>query len=99
MAQLWTQRLRMSPEWCSILTNVQSKIYSNFRKKKLALSRAAIDAATAAAVVAVVLVLTLFLGGGQGPTPGLWFYLWLSLIQITESCIWDPSTGSPAIPL
>ena len=41
-------------------------------------------------VVAVVLVLTLSLGGGQGPTPELWFYLWLSLIQITESCIWEP---------
>ena len=41
-------------------------------------------------VVAVVLVLTLSLGGGQGPTPELWFCLWLSLIQITESCIWEP---------
>ena len=37
-------------------------------------------------VVAVVLVLTLLLGGGQGPTPELW----LSFIQITESCIWEP---------
>ena len=49
-------------------------------------------------VVAVVLVLTLSLGGGQGPTPELWFCLWLSFIQITESCIWEPRTGSPAIP-
>ena len=49
-------------------------------------------------VVAVVLVLTLSLGGGQGPTPELWFCLWLSFIQITESCIWEPWMGSPAIP-
>ena len=49
-------------------------------------------------MVAVVLVLTLLLGGGQGPTPELWFCLWLSFIQITESCIWEPWTGSPAIP-
>ena len=41
-------------------------------------------------MVAVVLVLTLLLGGGQGPTPELWFCLWLSFIQITESCIWEP---------
>ena len=41
-------------------------------------------------VLAVVLVLTLLLDGGQGPTPELWFCLWLSFIQITESCIWEP---------
>ena len=32
------------------------------------------------------------------PTTGSVDFLWLSLTQITESCIWDPSTGSPAIP-
>ena len=37
-------------------------------------------------------------GPGQVPTAGSGFCLWLSLTQITESCIWEPWMGSPAIP-
>ena len=29
-------------------------------------------------------------GAGQVPTAGSGFCLWLSLTQITESCIWEP---------
>ena len=35
---------------------------------------------------------------GCVPATGSLDFLWLSLTQITESCIWEPWTGSPAIP-
>ena len=41
-------------------------------------------------MVAVVLVLMLLAGGWPRAYRWAGFNLWLSLTQITESCIWEP---------